>query len=293
MVMTSPQIATTNSAPAESRTSRTGMMKSLGAPLASALVVERILRLGDADRQIAEAHLSKLASWSLTDLGASISWPGRSSGRWYDLFQERHVVGIKRLELRLAALGHLDHRAGNVGRALAAHRPMVGHQRLDAELAQASLTSAISASVSAEKRLMETTGTRPKFCMFSTCRCRLAMPTGERLGVFLLEVLFLDAAVHLERADGGDQHHRVGRKPGLAALDVDEFLGAEIGAETRFGHYIVGELERGGGGHHRIAAMRDVGEGAAMDEGGRAFQRLHQVGRQRVLQAARSSGPAP
>jgi hypothetical protein len=38
MVMISPQIATMNSAPAESRTSRTGMLKPVGAPLASGLV---------------------------------------------------------------------------------------------------------------------------------------------------------------------------------------------------------------------------------------------------------------
>src|SRR5205085_4646748 len=38
MVMISPQIATTNSAPAESRTSRTLMVWSLGAPFKSALV---------------------------------------------------------------------------------------------------------------------------------------------------------------------------------------------------------------------------------------------------------------
>ena len=75
-----------------------------------------------------------------------------------------------------------------------------------------------------------------------------------------------------------------GVRPGLAALDVDEFLAAEIGAEAGFGHHVVGELERGGGGEHRVAAVRDVGEGAAVDEGGRALQRLHQVRRQRLLE---------
>ena len=39
-------------------------------------------------------------------------------------------------------------------------------------------------------------------------------------------------------------HRAVRRKPGLAAFDVEEFLGAEIGAEAGFGHDIVGELER-------------------------------------------------
>ena len=142
-----------------------------------------------------------------------------------------------------------------------------------------SLTSAISASVSAEKRLIETTGTMPNFCMFSTWRCEIGHAGFERLEVLLLEVLLLDAAVHLERADGGDQHRAVGREPGLAALDVEELLAAEIGAEARLGHHVVAELERGRGRQHRVAAVRDVGERAAMDEGGRAFERLHQIGR--------------
>ena len=62
------------------------------------------------------------------------------------------------------------------------------------------------------------------------------------------------------------------------------FSRAEVGAEAGFGHHVVGELQRGRGGQHRVAAVRDVGERAAVDEGGRAFERLHQVRRERVLQ---------
>jgi hypothetical protein len=40
--------------------------------------------------------------------------------------------------------------------------------------------------------------------------------------------------VHLERADGRDQHRAVGREPGLAALDVEKLLAAEVGAEAGF-----------------------------------------------------------
>jgi hypothetical protein len=79
----------------------------------------------------------------------------------------------------------------------------------------------------------------------------------------------------------------IGREAGLAALDVDELLAAQVGAEARFGHHVVGELQRRGRGQHRVAAMRDVGERPAMDESGRALERLHQVGRQRVLQEHR------
>ncbi len=65
-----------------------------------------------------------------------------------------------------------------------------------------------------------------------------------RRDVFGAEVVLGDAAVHLERADGGDDHHRVGLQPGLAALDVEELLGAEVGAEAGLGDDVVGELER-------------------------------------------------
>ncbi len=124
----------------------------------------------------------------------------------------------------------------------------------------------------------------PNFWMFWTWRSQVGHAGFERLEVFLLEIVLLHAAVHLERADGGDDHRAVRLQAGLAALDVEELLAAEVGAEAGFGHHVVGELERGGGGEHRVAAVRDVGERAAVDEGRRAFQRLHQVGRQRVLE---------
>jgi hypothetical protein len=38
------------------------------------------------------------------------------------------------------------------------------------------------------------------------------------------------------------------------------------------------------GGHHRAAAVGDVGERSAVDEGGGALERLDQVGRERVAQ---------
>jgi hypothetical protein len=93
--------------------------------------------------------------------------------------------------------------------------------------------------------------------------------------------------MHLERAHGGDDHRGGRREAGLAALDVEELLRAEIGAEAGLGHHIVGELQRRARRDHRVAAMGDVGERAAMDEGRIALQRLHQVGLQRVLQQHR------
>ena len=77
-----------------------------------------------------------------------------------------------------------------------------------------------------------------------------------------------------------------GSRPALRHLMSMNFLAAKIGAETGFRHHIIGELQRGGGGQNRIAAMGDIGERSAMDEGGRAFQRLHQVRRSASFSSA-------
>ena len=89
--------------------------------------------------------------------------------------------------------------------------------------------------------------------------------------------------MHLERADGGDDDHRIRREARLAALDVEEFLGTQVGAEAGFGHRVFAQAQAVRG-HHGVAAVRDVGERAAVHEGRVAFQRLHQVRHQRVLQ---------
>ena len=106
----------------------------------------------------------------------------------------------------------------------------------------------------------------------------------HRLEVLLAEALLGDAAVHLERADGRDDHRGVGGEAGLAALDVEELLGAEIGAEAGFRDHVVAQLEGEPGRHHRVAAVGDVGERPAVDERRIVLERLHQVRHQRVLQ---------
>jgi hypothetical protein len=80
---------------------------------------------------------------------------------------------------------------------------------------------------------------------------------------------------------------RARAQTGLAALDVDELLGAQIGAEAGLGHDVVRELQRAAGGDDRVAAVRDVREGAAVDERRIVLERLHEVRFQGVLQQHR------
>ena len=116
------------------------------------------------------------------------------------------------------------------------------------------------------KRLMATTGGTPNLRTFSRWRLRLSQPLATAAGVLVLEVVLGDAAVHLERAHGGDDDRRGRLEAGLAALDVEELLGAQVGAEAGLGDDVVGELQRRLGGEHRVAAVRDVGERPAVDE---------------------------
>ena len=102
---------------------------------------------------------------------------------------------------------------------------------------------------------------------------------GDVLGV---EVGAGDAAVVLERPDGGDEHRGGGVETGLAALDVEELLRPEVGAEARLGDDDVAEPQRRPRRDDRVAAVGDVGEGPAVDEGGVVLERLHEVRQDRL-----------
>ena len=75
-------------------------------------------------------------------------------------------------------------------------------------LSAAFITSAISLSVSVMKRLMATTGGTPNLRTFSRCRLRLSQPLATAAAFSFLRSSLADAAVHLERAHGGDDHGR-------------------------------------------------------------------------------------
>ena len=109
----------------------------------------------------------------------------------------------------------------------------------------------------------------------------------QRRKVFRAERVLGDAAVHFERAHRGDDHRRRRLQSCLAALDVEEFLRPEVRAEARFGDDVIGELERRSRRHHGVAAVGDIGERTAVHKRGRAFEGLHEIGLERVLEQRR------
>ena len=87
---------------------------------------------------------------------------------------------------------------------------------------------------------------------------------GEGGEILLTKFGDRDAAVILQCAHGRDQHHHLWLQTCYAALDVNKFLGAKIGAEARFGHRVIRELERSARSRHGIAPVRDIGERPAV-----------------------------
>ena len=102
--------------------------------------------------------------------------------------------------------------------------------------------------------------------------------------VFVVQVGFRDTAVVLEGTDGSDDDDGGGSKACHAALDVEELLGTEVGTEAGFRNGVVTELEGHLGGGDGVAAVSDVRERAAVDEGRSAFEGLNEVRFQSIFQ---------
>ena len=102
--------------------------------------------------------------------------------------------------------------------------------------------------------------------------------------VLIVQLGLGHAAVVLQGADGGDDDDGVGMEAGGAALDVEELLGAEVGGEACLGDGVVAQAHGRFRGLQGVAAVGNVGERAAVDEGGRALEGLNKVGLDGVLQ---------
>ena len=153
-------------------------------------------------------------------------------------------------------------------------------QRIASEPCRATkaLTAAISASVSVAKWLIATTAGTPKDFTLAMCRPRLAQPLLHRRDVLGPErrpcatppFIFSARTVATITAASGC-------RPALRHLMSKNFSAPRSAPKPGLGHHEVGELQRRPRRHHRVAAVGDVGERAAVHEGGVVLQRLHQV----------------
>ena len=96
-----------------------------------------------------------------------------------------------------------------------------------------------------------------------------------------------DTALHLERLDRCDENDGVRRQPPFTTLDIEEFLGPQIGAKSGFRDDVVSQLKPRLRRHQRIAAVRDIGKRPAVHQARVVFHCLHQIRLQRILEQRR------
>jgi hypothetical protein len=84
--------------------------------------------------------------------------------------------------------------------------------------------------------------------------------------------------VTLQSPDRCHQHHGGGVETRRDALDVEELLRSQVEAKTGLRDRPVGMGACHLGGDHRVAAVRDIGEGPTVNECRYAFAGLDQVG---------------
>lgn len=249
---------------------------------------ERILRLRHAYREMPEATGLEVLELRLDagvagDVGGAIDLLRDG----LDLVAQLHLDRIERLEARLALVDDLDDVVRKIFRALAAVRPMRAQERLRPH-ALGRLLNLSDLGVGVGDELVHRDDRRNAE-LVDVLDVALEVFTALRDGrdILGLQVIFRDAAMHLEGADGRDDHDGRRRDAGLAALDVEEFLGSEVGAEAGLGHDVVRELQGRRRRQHRVAAVGDVGERTAVNKHGIVLQRLHEVRLQRILQQHR------
>ena len=133
--------------------------------------------------------------------------------------------------------------------------------------------------MSVGKRFTPTTACSPKPLTIPMWRARFCGADLDRVRAAVGV-----ARVVLERPHGRHQHDRIRSQVADAAGDVEELLHPHVRREARLRDDVVAELERDAVGDERVVAVRDVREGAAVDEGGLALERLDEVRLDRLLE---------
>ena len=91
------------------------------------------------------------------------------------------------------------------------------------------------------------------------------------LDIRRVELCLVHTAVVLQRAHGCDHDRAIRAQTRHAALDINELLCAEIGTETRLRDRVVVQAECQSGREHGVAAVRNVCERSAVNEGRRVL----------------------
>ena len=261
-----------------------GDAEVLGRAQSLGVIAEAVLGLGDAHRQVTKAVLAQLGELALgsrrkVDAIGAVDLGGNG------LQGVGHIGTVLVGKLELARLLNQAHDLiSQVECALAALGPNLGQLNVDAELLALGLDERkFGLGVRREAVDGDHAGKTIDVLDVVDVTQQVGHAGLKGLEVLVVEVGLGDTAVVLKRAGSGDNHDSAGANARHAALDVQELLGTKVGAKAGLGNRNVTKTHGHAGGHDGVAAVGDIGEGTAVDKRGRALERLHQVGLERIL----------
>ena len=205
-------------------------------------------------------------------------------GNCLDFFRETHIVFVGEGQGAFL-LAQTHDFLGQLYAAFAALCPNLGKSNVDTELLalganQVDFRLGISGELVDGDNTRETEYLSDVFHVLK----QVGKTLFQRLEVFLVQIRLGNAAMVLQCANCGNYHNGIRLQARKAALDVQEFLGSQVGTETSFSYRVVAQSKGHVGCHDGIAAMCDVGEGTAVHECRGSFKRLNQIGLQSILQ---------
>ena len=99
----------------------------------------------------------------------------------------------------------------------------------------------------------------------------------ESFDVWLLDLIYLNATVHLKAVASSHYYCELWAKASFAAFDVEELLCTEVSTEACFCHNIVSKAQSHLGCKDSVAAVSNVGEWATMNDCRGVLSSLHEV----------------
>ena len=205
----------------------------------------------------------------------------------FDLLHQAQTVLIERRKLADAAVGDLGHTRGKLLRTCRPVGPVLGKDRFgplgfDERLYR----SHFGIRIGDEMVDRDDHGNAERLHVLDVAP-KVGAAFFDGADVLFPQIGLCDAAVHLHGPHGCNQNDAIGRQTRLAALDVHELFGTQIGAEASFGHNVIRQFQRSLGRRYRVTAVGDVRKRSAMDKGRVVFERLHKIGLHRVFQEHR------
>ena len=111
----------------------------------------------------------------------------------------------------------------------------------------------------------------------------------ERRNILFCKLCLRHAAIVFQRTNRRDNDDAVRLEARQTALDVEELLRTEVGAEACFRNAVIAEFQRQARCAHGVAAVRNVCKRTAVHDGRCASNRLHKVRVDGIFEQSRHS----